>query len=159
LAPQISTVNMRRTIRISILALGALAAVLALRAQSVQQLWFLTSDLVFVLLFPQLVYALFDPLANRTGSMVAFAASLVIRLGAGEPILGISALLPYAQIFAGVLPGSTEVWLDPTGRATLFPVRTLAAVVGLVLLPLVSRMTARWDPARPLPLPREDTAC
>jgi len=36
--------------------------------QSVQALWFFTSDLVFVLLFPQLIFALFDPKANRTGS-------------------------------------------------------------------------------------------
>ena len=36
---------------------GAIAAVLALRAQSVQALWYFTSDLVFVLLFPQLVAA------------------------------------------------------------------------------------------------------
>ncbi len=60
-APNVSVANMRRTIRLSILALGALAAVLALHVQSVQRLWFFTSDLVFVLLFPQLVYALYDP--------------------------------------------------------------------------------------------------
>ena len=46
---------MARVIRGSILLFGALAAVLALRVHSVQALWFFTSDLVFVLLFPQLV--------------------------------------------------------------------------------------------------------
>lgn len=61
MAPDISAKSMRRIIRGSIVVLGTLAAMLALRVQSVQQLWFFTSDLVFVLLFPQLVYALFDP--------------------------------------------------------------------------------------------------
>jgi high affinity choline transporter 7 len=154
-APEMSPLAMRRLIRASILILGALAAVLALRVQSVQQLWFFTSDLVFVLLFPQLVYALFDPRANRSGSIVAFGASLVLRLGGGEPILAIGPMIPYGEIFSGVLPGSSELWLTADGRATLFPVRTLSALVGLVLLPLVSRLTARWDPPRPIPEPSE----
>jgi high affinity choline transporter 7 len=155
-APEISAVAMRRLIRVSILVLGALAAVLALRVQSVQQLWFFTSDLIFVLLFPQLVYALFDPRANRTGSMVAFCVSLVLRLGGGEPILAIPPSIPYGDIFRGFLPGEAELWLDANGHATLFPVRTLAALVGLVLLPLVSRLTARWDPPRPIPQPADN---
>lgn len=158
LAPNISTVSMLRIIRLSVLALGAAAAALALRVQSVQQLWFFTSDLVFVLLFPQLLYALFDPRANRTGSMVAFAVSLVLRLGGGEPILALPAFIPYDEIFGGAWPGASEGWFDPTGHATLFPVRTCAAIAGLVLLGIVSRLTARWDPPRPIPPPALDDA-
>ena len=44
-------------IRISVAVLGGGALLMALKVQSVQALWFFTSDLVFVLLFPQLVYA------------------------------------------------------------------------------------------------------
>jgi high affinity choline transporter 7 len=156
LAPNISTANMLRLIRLSILALGAAAAVLALHVRSVQQLWFFTSDLVFVLLFPQLLYALFDPRANRTGSIVAFCVSLVLRLGGGEPILAVPAFIPYAEIFGGLLPGTSQGWLDPAGHATLFPVRTCAALAGLVLLGVVSRLTARWDPPQPIPPPAND---
>jgi high affinity choline transporter 7 len=153
LAPGISTVHMRRVIRLSIVALGAAAAAIALRVQSVQQLWFLTSDLVFVLLFPQLLYALFDPRANRTGSIVAFVVSLLLRLGGGEPILAIPPWIPYTELFAAVLPGPPEPWLEGGHAATLFPVRSFAALVGLLLLPLVSRWTARWDPPLPIPQP------
>jgi solute carrier family 5 (high affinity choline transporter), member 7 len=106
-----------------------LATVLALKVQSVQALWFFTSDLVFVLLFPQLLFALFDTKANRTGSIAAFVVSLVLRVGGGEPLLGLPALISYPQAV---------------------PFRTLAAAAGLVLLPLVSRATAQWDEARPL---------
>ena len=132
--PHLSVAGMRRAIRASILLFGALAAVLALEVRSVQALWFFTSDLVFVLLFPQLVSALFDPKANRTGSMVAFAVSAVLRIGGGEPLLGVAALLPY-----------------PDG----FPFRTVAAVAGLVLLPLVSRLTGAWDPPQVLRNPQD----
>jgi high affinity choline transporter 7 len=127
--PSLSALHVGRVIRASILLFGAVATVLALKVQSVQALWFFTSDLVFVLLFPQLVFALFDPKANRTGSIVAFAVSLVLRIGGGEPLLGLPALIP-----------------DPE----TVPFRTLAAGAGLVLLPVVSRATARWDEARPL---------
>jgi high affinity choline transporter 7 len=153
LAPEISATSLSRVIRLSIVALGAAAAAIALRVQSVQQLWFFTSDLVFVLLFPQLVYALFDPRANRTGSIVAFCVSLVLRLGGGEPILAIPPWIPYTELFAAVLPGPAQPWLEGGHDATLFPVRTFAALVGLVLLPLVSRFTARWDPPSPIPQP------
>ncbi len=127
--PSVSAVDMRRLIRVSILLLGAAATALALKVQSVQALWFFTSDLVFVLLFPQLVSALFDPRANRIGSMVAFAVSLVLRVGGGEPLLGIPALFAYPETL---------------------PFKTVAAAAGLLLLPLVSRLTGDLDAPRPL---------
>lgn len=128
--PTVTVQQLSGVIRASILGFGALATVLALRVQSVQALWFFTSDLVFVLLFPQLVCALFDPRANRTGSIAAFAVSAVLRLGGGEPLLGLPALLPYPDDL---------------------PFRTIAAASGMLLLPLVSRLTGRKDPPHPLP--------
>jgi high affinity choline transporter 7 len=127
--PDLSVAQMARAIRGSILLFGGLATALALKVQSVQALWFFTSDLVFVLLFPQLVFALDDPKANRFGSMAAFGISLVLRIGAGEPLFGIPPVFPYPE------------W---------WPVRTAAAVAGLVILPVISRLTERWAPARPL---------
>ena len=147
--PAVSVEQMRRVIRFSILIFGAAATVLALKVQSVQALWFFTSDLVFVLLFPQLLFALFDTQVNLTGSIVAFTVALVLRLGGGEPLLGLGSFVPYPEIFSAFLPGVPADWYDAQG-GMLFPVKTLAAVNGIILLPLVSRATARWDPARPL---------
>jgi high affinity choline transporter 7 len=135
--PSLTVVQMSRVIRSSILLFGALATVLALKVQSVQALWFFTSDLVFVLLFPQLLSALFDTKANRTGSIVAFTVSLFLRVGGGEPLLGLPAFIPYPETI---------------------PFRTLAAAAGLLLLPLVSRATAQWDAARPLRNPSAELA-
>jgi high affinity choline transporter 7 len=127
--PSLSVVQMKRVIRSSILLFGAMATVLALKVQSVQALWFFTSDLVFVLLFPQLLWALFDAKANRTGSIVAFTVSAILRIGAGEPLLGLPAFIAYPESV---------------------PFRTLAAAAGFILLPLVSRATVAWDAPRPL---------
>jgi high affinity choline transporter 7 len=149
LVPNISLRRMTLVIRTSIVLLGIGAIGLAMLGQNVKDLWFFTSDLVFVLLFPQLVMALYDPKANRTGSVVAFTVSLVLRLGGGEPIFNLAPFIPYPEIFQGLLPGSPADWYDNKG-AMLFPFKTLAAAVGLVLLPVVSRLTARWDPPRSL---------
>jgi high affinity choline transporter 7 len=148
-APDASVSSLRRVIRISIGLLGVLAAGMALRVGSVQQLWFFTADLVFVLLFPQLLWALFDPRANLAGSVTAFAVSLILRLGAGEPLLGLPTLLPYPHLCSSFLPGEPADWYDPQG-VVIAPFKLIAMLAGLVLLPLVSRLTAARWPARAL---------
>lgn len=150
LKPDLSVVQMKRLIRVSILLLGAGAALMAMKVQSVQALWFFTSDLVFVLLFPQLTFALFDPKVNRIGSITAFGASLLLRLGGGEPLFNLPPLIPYPEIFAALLPGDPRSWYDASTGALLFPFKVFAAAVGVILLPVVSRLTLRWDQPRPL---------
>ena len=127
--PGLSFGGMKLLMRISIVAIGAGAVWMALEVQSVQALWFFTSDLVFVLLFPQLVSALFDSKANLAGSIAAFSVSLILRIGGGEPLFGMAAVIPYPE------------WV---------PFKTLAASAGLILLPVVSRVTARISTPRPL---------
>src|SRR5262249_38917756 len=144
LRPDLSTRQMKRLIRFSIVLLGAMSAVMALKVQSVQALWFFTSDLVFVLLFPQLLFALFDPKANRIGSITAFCVSLILRLGGGEPLFNLPPFIPYPEIFTS----EPSKWYD--GAAMLFPFKTLATVVGVALLAVVSRMTGRLDKPRSL---------
>ncbi len=129
LAPGMLVPSLQRLMRAAIVVISAAAVWMAIEVQSVQALWFFTSDLVFVLLFPQLVSALFDPKANLAGSVTAFAVSLVLRIGGGEPLFGIPALIPYPE------------WV---------PFKTLAAGAGLILLPAVSRKTGTWTAPRPL---------
>ncbi len=142
--PDLSVQKMKRLIRLSIVLLGATAAVMALKVQSVQALWFFTSDLIFVLLFPQLLFALFDPKVNRIGSVAAFCVSLILRLGGGEPLFNLPHFIPYPEIFTS----EPAKWYD--AGAMLFPFKTLATVVGMVMLPVVSRLTSRWDAPRAL---------
>jgi high affinity choline transporter 7 len=121
--------GLTNVVRAAILLIGIGAVWMALEVRSVQALWFFTSDLVFVLLFPQLVYALYDSKANRVGSMAAFAVSLILRVGGGEPLFGLPALIPYPE------------W---------WPFKTIAAGAGMIVLPLVSRLTRHLSPPRQL---------
>ncbi|MCI0639259.1 MAG: sodium:solute symporter family protein [Gemmataceae bacterium] len=127
-----SVAALKAVIRTSIVLLGVAAVIMALKAKSVLSLWIFCSDLVFVLLFPQFLWALYDPRANRIGSITAFCVSFVLRLGGGEPIFELDPLI--------------------SGWENL-PFRTIAAAAGIVLLPVVSRLTARWDPPRQLENP------
>jgi high affinity choline transporter 7 len=93
----------------------------------------------------------YDTRIGRPGKEIrtAFVVSLVQRLGGGEPILKLPTFISYPKWFTYWLTGNPSEWYDQ-GRAMPFPFRTRAALAGMVLLPLVSRLTARWDPPRPL---------
>jgi high affinity choline transporter 7 len=123
-------------IRRLVLVVGTAATLIALRVQSVYALWFLCSDLVYCILFPQLVTALYDRKANHWGAIAGLTVSAVLRFGGGEPVLGIPRLLPYPMV-------------DAAGTV-LFPFRTTAMLAGLITILVVSRLTQKQCPARAL---------
>jgi high affinity choline transporter 7 len=62
--------QINRMVRRLIWIVGIAATLIAVQIQSVYALWFLCSDLVYCILFPQLVCALYDRKANAIGSGV-----------------------------------------------------------------------------------------
>jgi len=124
-----------KVIKRCIWIIGIAATLLALQVKSVYALWFLCSDFVYCLLFPQLVTALFDKKANMYGSLAGFIVAFILRFGGGDATLGIPVLLPYPMIEDGVV---------------LFPFRTLAMISGLITIIVVSRLTQRRCPATTL---------
>lgn len=135
LRPHASEKELRFALRITIVAVGAAATGLALVTSSVYALWFLCADLVYVILFPQLVLALYCRHINRIGVASGALLALVLRLGGGEPALALPALIHYPL---------------QTPEGCCFPFRTFAMLSGLVATYLVSRATLRWQPAAPL---------
>jgi solute carrier family 5 (high affinity choline transporter), member 7 len=134
--PHASAREVTTLMRALVVVLGIAAMVIALTVQSVAALWYLCGDVVYCVLFPQLALALFDKRANATGALAGFAVSVFLRLGGGEPSLGLAAFLPYPE------------W-DPAGDIA-FPFRTLSMLTGLVVAVVVSRATAPVDLPRPL---------
>ena len=123
--PRIGSEQLSRVIKKCIWIIGIAATLLALNIQSVYELWFLCSDFVYCLLFPQLVCALFDRRANAYGSLAGFVTAAFLRFGGGDATLGIPIFLPYPMIEDGVV---------------LFPFRTFAMICGLVSILVVSRI-------------------
>ena len=116
--------------------IGITATLIALKIQSVYALWFLCSDFVYCILFPQLVTALFDRRANVAGSLSGFIVALVLRLGGGEPVLGIPRWIDYPMV--------------DTAGVVNFPFRTFSMLCALLSIIIVSRMTKRWYAPQPL---------
>ncbi|MCA0986562.1 sodium:solute symporter family protein [Guptibacillus algicola] len=138
--PNASSDQLKKIIKRSIILVGIAATIIALNVQSVYALWYLAADLVYVILFPQLTTALFFKDANKYGSIAGLIVSFILRIGGGEPIIGLPVFLPYPMIENGVV---------------LFPFRTLAMVAGLVTIMVVSKLTKKACPPKPLLMPSE----
>jgi solute carrier family 5 (high affinity choline transporter), member 7 len=133
--PDASASQLTRVVKRIIVVVGVAATLLALRVESIYALWVLCSDLVYCVLFPQLVLVLWDPRANRIGCYAGLIVSAVIRVSAGEPLLGLPRLLPLPVDDAGV---------------AMVPFRTTAMLAGLVTIWAISRLSS--DRCPPLPL-------
>lgn len=136
--PNLNSKQLSKILRRMIWIIGITGTLLALQVKSVYALWFLCSDFVYAILFPQLVTALFDKKANKYGAMAGLAVSLILRIGGGDPTLGIPTLIPYPMIEDGTV---------------LFPFRTLAMISGLITIMMVSRFTQKACAPQPLQKP------
>lgn len=125
-----------RVLKRMIWIVGIAATLLALRIESVYALWFLCSDLVYCILFPQLVTALFDRRATAAGSLAGLVVASLLRLSGGEPALGIPTLLAWPMT-------------APDGTIN-FPFRTCSMLAGLMTILIVSRLAIRWSQPREL---------
>lgn len=81
--------------RITIFVFGALATGMALLTGTVYGLWYLSSDLVYVIIFPQLLCVLFIRGTNTYGSVAAYIFGLILRVGGGEPYLKLPPFIYY----------------------------------------------------------------
>ncbi|XP_029386688.1 high-affinity choline transporter 1-like [Echeneis naucrates] len=81
--------------RLTIFVFGALATAMALLTGSVYGLWYLSSDLVYVIIFPQLLSVLFIKGTNTYGSVAGYIFGLLLRIGGGEPYLKLPPFIYY----------------------------------------------------------------
>uniref|UniRef100_A0A8D0FA90 High affinity choline transporter 1 n=1 Tax=Strix occidentalis caurina TaxID=311401 RepID=A0A8D0FA90_STROC len=130
--------------RTSMLVFGAGAASLAFYSSSVYDLWFLSGELVYALLFPQLCCALFAPSTNTYGSAAGFLVGLLMRLLAGEPALSIPPVICYP---ACSLVNGTYSQLFPFKTFTML--LTLGTIIAVSHLAVVlfqrNLLPCRWD--------------
>ncbi|XP_071949540.1 high-affinity choline transporter 1-like [Antedon mediterranea] len=109
--------------RCAIIVSGAIATTLAITIDSIYGLFYLCSDFVYVVLFPQLVCVVYIGYTNTYGSLFAYILGLILRLGGGEPLLSLDPFIEYPFYEDGV---------------QLFPFRTFSMVISFITLNLVS---------------------
>ncbi|KAE8573030.1 hypothetical protein A483_HHAL011772 [Halyomorpha halys] len=115
-------------LRITIAIVTCLATMIALCLTTVYHLAFLSTDLVFVMIFPQLTICLyFADHTNVYGSFFAYLYGFIMRLTAGEPHFGIPCLIKYPLF-------------DYERHTQGFPYRTTIMLTSAALFFLVSML-------------------
>lgn len=109
-------------LRATIIAVGSLSCLIAIASPSVYALFTICSDLVYVLLFPQLVAVIYIRMVNRYGVLAGYAFGLISRLLFGEKSLE----------FPAAIPVSSNV-----------PIKTICMLINFVMTLLVSK-AANW---------------
>lgn len=114
--------------RFSIILVGAVATIMALTVKSIYGLWYLSSDLVYVILFPQLVCVVyFKRHCNTYGSLAAYIIGCLLRAIGGEQTIGLPVIFKYP-------------WYSEE-HGQLFPFRTFAMLSSFGTLIGVSTFT------------------
>lgn len=126
--------------RITIFVFGAMATAMALLTGSVYGLWYLSSDLVYVIIFPQLLSVLFIKGTNTYGSVAAYLVGLFLRIGGGEQYLRIPPFIYYpgwvVQEKVHHLTGEVEHFVQQR-----FPFKTVAMLASFLANVAVSYLT------------------
>jgi high affinity choline transporter 7 len=135
LRPQASGQELQRVVKWAIPFVGIVATLTALNVQSVYALWYLCADLIYCILFPQLTTALYFKRSNRYGAIAGLIVSFILRIGGGEPMLGIPPIIPYPLTENGVV---------------YFPFRLLATALGFLAIIAISLLTERVCPPQRL---------
>lgn len=126
--------------RITIFIFGALATAMALLTGSVYGLWYLSSDLVYVIIFPQLLSVLFVKGTNTYGSVAGYIFGLLLRIGGGEPYLKLPPFIYYPgwviQDRVHHLTGDVEFFVQQR-----FPFKSVSMLASLLANAVFSYLT------------------
>lgn len=117
--PKASERELNWVLRISVIMVSILSTLVALTVSSVYYLSYLCSDLVYVVLFPQLLAVIHWPnMVDTYGCLAGYFIAIVLRLGGGERGLGILPLIEYP-------------FYDKRTRTQKFPFRTAVMIIAL----------------------------
>lgn len=103
-----------------VLILGVLSTLMSLTTSTIYGLWILAGDLGYVIVFPQFLAAVHWPeKVNVFGSVCASLVAITIRLLIGEPMIGLTSVIPLPE--------------HPDGSPVL-PVKTILMLMSLTTL-------------------------
>ncbi|XP_060682649.1 high-affinity choline transporter 1-like [Hemiscyllium ocellatum] len=121
--------------RAGIIMFGSIAAGMTWMSTSVYGLWYLSSDLIFVLLFPQLVSVLYIKGTNVYGCLTSYILGIFLRISGGEPYLRLQPLVCYAGCYLDITFPSGPIYIQT------FPFKTLSMLSCLLMNLSVSYLT------------------
>ncbi|KAK6633559.1 hypothetical protein RUM44_004166 [Polyplax serrata] len=121
-----SSTEIMWVLRITVVGISILAAVIALTVPSIYYLSVLSSDLIYVILFPQLLLVIhWNKFVNSYGCVMSYIVGALLRVLGGEHALGLPSVIKYPNF-------------DYTQNKQKFPHRTVAMLSSLATHILVS---------------------
>ncbi|XP_015521804.1 high affinity choline transporter 1 [Neodiprion lecontei] len=127
--PKATEKELAWVLRIAVLVVSGLSAAVAMTVGSVYYLSYLCSDLVYVVLFPQLLAVVHWPNCVDTyGCLFGYLVAVVLRVSGGEKGLGIPPLIEYP-------------FYDSATQTQKFPFRTAAMICAMISQIFVSFFT------------------
>lgn len=117
--PKASERELNWVLRVSVIIVSILSTLVALTVSSVYYLSYLCSDLVYVVLFPQLLAVIHWPsIVDTYGCLAGYFIAIILRLAGGEKELGIRPLIKYP-------------FYDTRTRTQKFPFRSAIMIIAL----------------------------
>ncbi|CAC5380832.1 SLC5A7 [Mytilus coruscus] len=118
-------------LRSATVVFGIVTTLLTVYVRSIYALWAFCTDLVYVILFPQLTCALYFPSSNVYGSLSAFIVGVFFKIVGGEQTLGVTPIINYP-------------WYSITGEGEItqmFPFKTFSMLMSLLSLLVISALS------------------
>ncbi|XP_078400972.1 high-affinity choline transporter 1-like isoform X1 [Cetorhinus maximus] len=132
--PKASEKEILYAMKTTVLVVTVLATILALFTNTIYGLYALSADLVYVILFPQLVCVLYIPCVNRLGFVTGVLTGALLRISGGEPLFHFPAVIHF--------PGG---YFQDSDYIQTFPYKTLAMLSSLIVTVTLSYISKlKW---------------